>query len=410
MTRWLRVSADILFDGTNQTAIHNAAVLLEDDRVAAVGPAQAVAEPDGAARLHFGGCTILPGLVDCHTHLNLPGDGSGLEDAAADGDDLLLLRSANNARTALASGVTTLRENGGRNGTISALREAQRRGIVSGPRLSIAGRPLTITGGHCWPFGGEADGVTQMRQAVRQLVKEGADWIKVIATGGGTRNTLPLRPSYSPAELRAAVEEAHSADRLAGAHVTCTQGIVDALDAGFDMLIHCFFSEPDGSYRFDPEIARRIADKGVWVNPTLHVARTRMQRLEQLAARRPLTADEASDLERNRHGYEERCSGVQLMLAAGVRVVAGSDSGWSYYPFGAFGGEIDALTDAGMDPLTALSAATLESARAIGLDRHVGSLEPGKAADLLVVDGDPTINLTALTQVRAVFANGVQVK
>jgi len=299
-----------------------------------------------------------------------------------------------------------LRDNGARHTTTFTVRDAIRRKIITGPRLSISGRPITMTGGHCWPFGGEADGPDGVRAAVRQMVKEGADWIKVMATGGGTVNTLPYRPSYTAAELRVVVDEAHAANRLAAAHCSCTAGIVNALDAGVDMIIHGNFNDPDGHFRFDRDVARRIADQGVLVNPTLHVNRVRLWRLERLSAERGLTDTEAADLELQRRRYGERVQNFQDLLAAGVRVVAGSDSGWSFYQFGGFVHEIEAMAAAGLGASAALRAGTLDSAESMGIAHEVGSLEVGKLADVLVVDGDPSVDTSALSRVKAVFLGG----
>jgi imidazolonepropionase-like amidohydrolase len=402
----LRITVGLLVDGTAAPPVEGAAVLIDGERIIAVGPEAQVPHPAGAETRDFPNSTLLPGLVDCHSHLNLPGDGTTLEGAAADGDDLLLLRSAENARITLQAGVTTLRDNGARHGTSFTIKEALRRKIIAGPRLSIAGRPITITGGHCWPLGGEADGVDGVRRMVRQMVKEGADWIKVMATGGGTLNTLPYRPSYTGAELRAVVDEAHSANRLAGAHCSCTAGVVNALDAGVDMIIHGNFNDPDGRFVFDADVARRIADQGVWVNPTLHVNRVRLWRLERLAEQRPLTGDEAGDLALQRRRYEERRANFQGLLEAGVKVVAGSDSGWSYYNFGGFIHEIEAMASAGLGIPAALRSATLQSAESMGVARDIGSVEAGKLADLLIVNGDPTVDISALNRVAAVYLGG----
>jgi imidazolonepropionase-like amidohydrolase len=399
----------LLVDGTAAPPVKDAAVLIDGERIVAVGPDAQVPRPEGSLAREFPSLTLLPGLVDCHSHLNLPGDGTTIEGAAADGDDLLLLRSAENARITLHAGVTTLRDNGASHRTTFAIKEALRRKIITGPRVSISGRPITITGGHCWPFGGEADGVDGVRAMVRQMVKEGADWIKVMATGGGTANTLPYRPSYTVAELRAVVEEAHSANRLAAAHCSCTAGMLNALDAGVDMIIHGNFHDPDGRFVFDKDVARRIADQGVWVNPTLHVNRVRLWRLERLAEQRPLTEDESANLALERRRYGERCENFQGLLAAGVKVVAGSDSGWSFYNFGGFVHEIEAMASAGLGVAAALRSATLQSAESMGVARDVGSLEVGKLADLLLVDGDPTTDTTALTRVSAVFLGGAPV-
>jgi imidazolonepropionase-like amidohydrolase len=404
-----RIRAAQLLDGTRAAPLQNAAILIDGERIVALGPDASVPCPDSAERLDFGDRTLLPGLVDCHSHLNLPGDGTGIEAAADLGDELLLLQSAQNARTTLLSGVTSLRDNGARHTTTFTVRDAIRRKIITGPRLSISGRPITMTGGHCWPFGGEADGPDGVRAAVRQMVKEGADWIKVMATGGGTVNTLPYRPSYTAAELRVVVDEAHAANRLAAAHCSCTAGIVNALDAGVDMIIHGNFNDPDGNFRFDHDVARRIADQGVWVNPTLHVNRVRLWRLERLASERSLTDAETADLELQRRRYGERVQNFQDLLAAGVKVVAGSDSGWSFYRFGGFVHEVEAMAAAGLGAAAALRAATLDSAESMGIAAEVGSLEVGKLADLLVVDGDPSIATSALSRVKAVFLGGLPI-
>lgn len=405
-----RVQAGRLIDGTGAPAIDNGAVLIEGERIVGVGPAAAVPTPEASERFDFPEHTLLPGLVDCHSHLNLPGDGSLIEDAAAEGDDLLLLRSSENARHTLESGVTTLRENGAAHRTAFSIKEGIRRQIIRGPRLSISGRPVTITGGHCWPFGGEADGLDGARLAVRQLAKEGADWIKVMATGGGTLNTHPHRASYTLPELQAVVDEAHACGRLAAAHASGLAGIVNALDAGFDMLIHCSFYDTTGRHTFKPDVARRIADQGVWVNPTMHVGRARVWHLERLAEQRPLTEIETAELNHQRDRYRERLDKFQGLLQAGVRQVAGSDAGWGHYRFGEFVHEVEAMASAGMGAGQALRAATLESARSMGVDRDVGSLEPGKLADLLLVAGDPTADVRALTRVAAVFLGGERIR
>ncbi|HZO30535.1 MAG TPA: amidohydrolase family protein [Chloroflexota bacterium] len=406
----IRITAGRLADGIGTPSIVNAAILIDGERIVEVGPAATVPTPDGAQTFDFPTQTLMPGLVDCHSHLNLPGDGTTIEGAAADGDDIALLRSAENARTTLQAGVTTLRDNGAMNRTTFSIKEALRRKIITGPRLSISGRPITMTGGHCWPFGGEADGAEAVRQSVRQMVKEGADWLKMMATGGGTLNTMPYRPSYTVAELRAGVEEAHAADRLAAAHCSCTAGMVNAIDAGFDMIIHGNFHDPDGRFVFDRDVARRIADQGVWVNPTLHVNRVRLWRLERLAEERALTEAETADLALNRQRYRERQENMQGLLEAGVKLVAGSDSGWSYFRFGDFVHEVEAMASAGLGVGAAFQAVTLESARSMGLDREVGSLEAGKLADLLVVDGDPTADVSALSRVVAVWLGGQRVR
>jgi imidazolonepropionase-like amidohydrolase len=406
----LRIRAGLLVDGTGTPPVQNAALLIDGERIVEVGPDAAVPTPDGAQTIDFSDKTVLPGLVDCHSHTSLPGDGTTIEQAATESGEIHLLWAAENARTSLMGGVTTLRENGAFHRTAFVLRDAIQRRIVPGPRLSVAGRPITVTGGHCWPLGGEADGVEGVRQAVRQLVKEGADWIKAMSTGGGTLNTRPYQASYSPDELRAIADEAHRANRLVGIHATGTEGIVNALDAGTDMVIHAMFNNPDGSATLDEEVARRIADLGTWVNPTLHVTRVRAWRYERIAQERPLTDVETADLALMQRRHAAHNQHVGRMHQLGVRMAAGSDCGWSYYAFGGFADEIDALSEAGMGPAAALRAGTLDAADSMGLAADVGSLEQGKLADLLVVNGDPTVSTTALKNVVAVFLGGERVR
>jgi len=182
------------------------------------------------------------------------------------------------------------------------------------------------------------------------------------------------------------------------------------LDAKVDMIIHGNFYSSDGTYRFDPEIAARMADTGTWLNPTLHVCRSRIWRLRRLAETRRLTEEEQDYLARQESYWAMLSDAFQRLLEVGVRLVAGSDSGWSYYPFGHFAEEVDAMVEAGMTPVQALASATSLSAEAVGLGDQVGVLEAGKAADMLVVDGNPLKDIRALTRVIGVFKEGSRVR
>ncbi len=195
-----RILAPLLIDGRGGPPLQRAALLLEGSTIRAVGTAEEVRAPDGAAveTLEYPNATVLPGLIDTHTHLNGFGDGRLGDELAESPDELLLLQAARNARVHLETGVTTLRDCGSKHGTAFQLRRAIAMGIAPGPRLYLCGRPVTITGGHMWYFGQEADGPDGVRRAVRQLLKEGADFIKIVATGGSTRTSYPARPAYNP--------------------------------------------------------------------------------------------------------------------------------------------------------------------------------------------------------------------
>jgi imidazolonepropionase-like amidohydrolase len=404
------IRAGRLVDGHGGPSIVDGAALIDGQRIVEVGPAGTVPCPEQAERLDFPDLTLMPGLVDCHVHINNRGDGNPIVGLTPEDDDLRLLQSAANAQIALQAGITTLRECGAARRTIFSIKEALRRGIIRGPRMSVAGRPVTITGGHAWPSGGEADGVDGVRQAVRQLCKEGADWIKIMATGGGTPGTQPYRASYSVEELTAAVDQAHALNRLTGAHAGSIEGIERAIAAGIDMLIHCSFYDTDGRYCFRPDLAREIADRGIWVNPTLHIRRVRVWRLERLSHERELTPEEVTELATQQRFYEERSDYFRGLMAAGVRQVAGGDSGYSYFLVGDFADEVEAMSSQGMGPAAAVRAATLDSAESIGMGREVGSLEVGKYADLLMTAGDPTTDITALKRIGAVFFAGDRVR
>src|SRR2546423_13646171 len=219
--RYTLLTAARLLDGTGAAAVEQAAMLIDGDRVVALGRATDVRVPDGSVdRRDYGAATILPGLVDAHTHLVAPGDGTLGDDGAKEDDGILLLQAAKNARTLLHSGVTTLRENGAKGKVAFSLREGIRRRLAPGPRMVVCGRPITITGGHMGYFGSEADGEAAVRAEVRTLLKEGADYIKIVASGGSTRTSDPNRASHTVAAPAAMTDETHRHGKLTAAHCT----------------------------------------------------------------------------------------------------------------------------------------------------------------------------------------------
>ncbi|MDP7105379.1 MAG: amidohydrolase family protein, partial [SAR202 cluster bacterium] len=195
-------------------------------------------------------------------------------------DEVLTLQSARNARASLFSGVTAIRENGPKNVTSLRLRDAINQGIAVGPRMVLCGRPISIIGGHMGYFGSPATGPTEVRAMARQLIKEGADYIKITATGGSTQTSFPLRPSFNVDELSAIADEARKFGKLTATHCVSTQGIINSLDAGIDMIIHCRFRDADGTFNYRPDVAERIGERGAFVNPTLQVGRSKVWALQ----------------------------------------------------------------------------------------------------------------------------------
>jgi imidazolonepropionase-like amidohydrolase len=407
-----RILAPLLIDGRGGPPLQRAALLLEGSTIRAVGTAEEVRAPDGATveTLEYPNATVLPGLIDTHTHLNGFGDGRLGDELAESPDELLLLQAARNARVHLETGVTTLRDCGSKHGTAFQLRRAIAMGIMPGPRLYLCGRPVTITGGHMWYFGQEADGPDGVRRAVRQLVKEGADFIKIVATGGSTRTSYPARPAYTPDELRAIVDEAHKFGKPTAAHCSSTQGVIDAVEAGVDTIIHCVFLEPDGTTPFRPEVAERLAARNAWVDFTIAQSWVRILSLDARAQRgEALTAPEAAERERLARAREGRADHFRRLLAMGVRMVSGSDSSWGHYPIGGFQYEVIGHAEWGMSAMDALLTGTRNGAQCLGLEDRIGTLEPGKRADVLVVEGDPLRDIRALLDVREVFQAGSRV-
>ena len=411
--RFTLITAARLLDGTGARPIEQAALLVEGDRIVSLGRQADVRVTDGASvdRREYAEGTILPGLVDAHTHLVAPGDGTLGDDVAKEDDDILLLQAAKNARTLLHSGVTTLRENGAKGQVAFSLREGIRRQLAPGPRMVICGRPIAITGGHMGYFGSEADGEAAVRAEVRKLLKEGADYIKIVASGGSTRTSDPNRASYTVAELVAMTDEAHRHGKLTAAHCTSAQAVQNCLDADVDMIIHCIFTEPDGTYRFRPDLVERLVAAKAWVNPTLYVMKAGIDRLREARQREgQLTPDLVAKLEDSRRALDVRVDAVRRMSEAGVRMTAGSDSPWGWYAPGEFVHEIHMLAQAGLSYSDAIVAGTAGAADSIGVGGLAGRLAPGRLADFMVVRGDPTREITALWDVLDVYQAGRRIE
>ena len=397
-----------LIDTAAEAVQEQAAILLEGSTVRQLGTAETVHAPEGASvqEIDYGDATILPGLVDSHVHLNGIGDGRAGDELVTLPDEVLTVQAAQNARRHLYSGVTTLRDCGAKNSTTFMLRQAVDLGIVPAPRLVLAGRPVAIIGGHLSYFGTTATGVDECRAAVRQLIKEGADFIKITATGGSTRTSHPLRPSFNVEELRAICDEAHRFGKHAAAHCASSQGMVNSLDAGIDTIIHGVHKDPDGSDTYRPDITERIAEQGIFVNPTLGQGVARIRMLEDME---DLTAEQQAELDAARQTSDARMDHFARMRDAGVVMAAGSDSAWSYYPMGDYQTDIEAHAMAGMSNMEAIVSATRDAARSCCIDSLVGTLEPGKQADVLVVNGNPLDDLADLRQVADVLLAGTRI-
>ncbi len=360
--------------------------------------------PPDTAVLSFPQQTLLPGLINSHAHLCLPSGGQPFY--LKQSDEMALLTAVRNMHTEQSAGITTVRDCGDLNGVLFALRKAVDRGILGGPRLILSGPPLTMTGGHAHFLGGVADGPVEIARAVRRRIVEGADFIKLIGTGGGTPGTQPAQASYTREELAAAVSAAHRLNVPVTVHCRGIPGIVNALEAAVDQIEHACFERPDGSLNFDPELAGRMVRAGTWVTPTIQLYRDAQTHLQKKAASGRLNPAEQHRLTILPEVIESKLEALKGFLSAGVTVVAGNDAGLPYTGFGCLWQELDAMMSGGMTAMQAIAAATRSAAQTLGMEDQIGSIQPGKQADLLVVDGDPTTDISALSRVRLVTLAG----
>ncbi len=380
----------LVFDGTGAPAREGWAVVVEGGRIAAVGPASDVA-PRSGERVELQG-TLLPGLIDCHTHICLSGGANPVADLAREPLSRRTVRAIDALRAHLRAGVTTIRDVGGPGGLDLELARGVEEGWVDGPRVMAAGEVVCITGGHACFLGTEADGVDAVVRAVRTQLKRGAHVIKLIATGGViTQGVEPGAAQMTLEEMRAACAEAHKAGRRVAAHAQGTQGIRDALVAGVDTIEHGFF--------LDAETVGLLVARGATMIPTFAAA-------DGILGGADAGVPEYM-VEKVRRVAEAHDRSFRMALSAGVELACGTDAGTPLNPHGGIATEVAAFVARGAAPELALRGATGSAAKALGRD-DIGVLEPGRRADLLWVDGDPLADVAALRRVRGVWKDGVE--
>ncbi|SDF82179.1 amidohydrolase family protein [Bosea robiniae] len=398
------IKAAQLIDGTGAAPVQDPVLVVSGGKVEAVLSGPVPAELSGTETHDYPGATILPGLIDTHVHLNLPGDGTILEDAVRETEGVLVATSALATVKALKAGITTLRDLGAKGRTAIDVRRALQLGHGEGARVVACGQAITITGGHVWYLGGEADGVDGVRKKVREMIKLGADFIKVMASGGGTVGTQSWNPAFSQEELNAMVDEAHRFDRKATAHCLCARSIEMAIEAGFDQLEHAgFISDRTGRQVYEPAVAEKLAKSGIPVTGTLAVGGAV---LRELRGRPSLTETEAAFLVRWEKSAAQNLYQFRQLREAGVSFVAGTDAGWRFTRFDDLPLEMELMQEGGMTAMETIVSATGYAAKVIDIETQTGSLTPGLAADVLVVGADPLSHLAALRDVRLVMQGG----
>src|ERR1700733_800497 len=374
--------------------------IIEDGKIVSAGPSTETKAPADAVRIELPNATVLPGLIDAHTHLTYE-PRFGYEELGVS-----VVRSAltgaKNARVTLEAGFTTVRNVGAEGYSDVALRDAINAGDVPGPRMLVSGPALGITGGHCdnnlLPFDyhatgdGVADGIAAVQHKVRENIKYGSDLIKICATGGVlSKGDDPQASQYTLEEMKAIVADAHRLGRKVAAHAHGAQGILWASEAGVDSIEH-------GSYINDEAIAV-MKKNGTYLVPTLYLEDWMLEKGSLPPFYHQKMIDVSAVAKHN----------IQHAMESGVKIAMGTDA--AVYPHGLNAHELDVyVNQLHMAPLAAIQSTTLNAADLLGWSDRIGSLEAGKWADIIAVEGNPIADVKTLQEVKWVMKSGIVYK
>jgi imidazolonepropionase-like amidohydrolase len=394
----------------------DAAVDIVDGRIVSIGSATAL--PSDIASTHevhdLGDVSLLPGFVETHIHMHFPAAPDYREIARPEPVERSLVRATAAMRSLLLSGATTARDTGSREDVALAVRSSVQDGVIPGPRLLVAGAPITTTAGHYWFLGGEADTTDQVLARIRGAKRAGVDAIKLMASGGGyTPTSNPRSQQYGPDTIAAAVGEAHRLGLPILAHALTATSTRRCAEAGIDTIIHggvwwTDYPIRDQAYAYDPAVADLIAARGIWVDPT--IGEVELHREHDEAGRPPLPAFEHWALPDVPSELEPRLGFMRDMADRGVRFIGGMGMGMPIVTFDSVACSAQAYARLlGFDPWHAVRAITVDAAASLGLANETGAIRPGLAADLVAVEGDPIGDpggLDGLRRVRDVMQGG----
>ena len=363
-----------LIDGNGQ-AIERATVIVRHGRIHAAGPSRTVLIPRGATRIDGRGLTLLPGLIDCHVHLCLGAEPNVVQAIEEETPTETLLKSGQMARQTLEAGVTTVRDVGSRDHSIFALKRAIDKGLTAGPRIVGAGLAICMIGGHARFIGQEVEGVEQVRKVVQAQIAAGAQVIKVIASGGVlTPGTSPDQAQMTVEELQAAVDEAKRAGLKVAAHAHGASGMKNAVRAGVHSIEHATL--------MDEESAALMNEQAVYMVPTLSALAT------TAACRRGCGIPDSA-LDKAKAMTKRHQASFKQAHRRGLLIAMGTDAGTPFNYHGDNAQELERMVAFGMSPMEAILASTSSAARLIGIQDVVGTIERGKEADLILIDGNP---------------------
>jgi len=404
------IRAGHLFDATSDNMRDNVVIQVVGDRIQSVGPAQSTQIPKGATVIDLSHATVLPGLIDCHVHLDSRADRYDEIYRFKDTPFSAAFAAVVHARKTLEAGFTSVRDVGSLPFLAVDLRNSINEGLVPGPRIVASGPPITITGGHgdlnnyspqtrvsMFPEERDfqiADGVDQVRHVVRAQVKYGVDVIKILATGGVlSKGDSPGAPQFSLEELKVAAEEAHMAGRKIAAHAHGTQGIKNAILAGIDSIEHASLIDDEG--------IRLAKERGVYLVRDIYND-------DYIRGKAVEFGLPKENVEKEKMVGELQRENFQKAVKAGVKMAFGTDAG--VYPHGDNAKQFAYMVKYGMTPAQAIRAATSSAADLIGRAKDVGTVEAGKYADLIAVSGDPLKDVRVLENVGFVMKGGVVYK
>jgi imidazolonepropionase-like amidohydrolase len=379
-----------VIDGLNKEPLKQGVVVIEEKTITAIGKQGEVKIPEGAEV--FQGKTIMPGMIDCHIHFCLNGEPGYRQLVLESTLSTYAIKAVVYAKRTIEAGFTTVRELGSPAYLGISLRDAIRKGVIPGPRVLTSGQPLSITGGHGtflppWlhsdcDLGLFADGTEEVRKAVRTLIGSGVDLIKLLATGGVMDTiTSPGAQNYNLDELKVAAEEAHKLGKKVAAHVEGLSGAKDCIRAGINTLDH--------GIELDDEAIQMMIDKGTFLVPTLlapyNIAKHGIKGgIPEFAVKKSLEV------------IKEHTKSFKRAYHAGVKIAMGTDMGTPFSRHGENVKELELMVNNDMSPMEAIMATTRVASEALGLEKSIGTLEKGKLADLIILDGDPLTDITLL--------------